>query len=88
MARSRHISIRACASPLGFPRVGIIVPRFGHTAVDRNRLKRRLREIVRQDVFPETRGLDIIIKVAPSAYSLAFAELRAALHGVLGRLST
>lgn len=64
------------------------MPRYGNTAVDRNRLKRRLREIVRQEVFPDERGLDIIIKTAPSAYSLTFAELRAAVHAVLGRLKT
>lgn len=67
--------------------MGVIVPRYGHTAVDRNRLKRRLREIVRQEVFPGDRGLDIILKVAPSAYTLDFGELRAAVHGVLGRLT-
>ena len=84
--RTRHFSIRACASPLGFPRVGIIVPRHGQSAVDRNRLKRRLREIIRQDVLPADRGLDIIVRAAPGAYAVPFAELRSEVSGLVRRL--
>ncbi len=86
MVRSRHFSIRACASPLGFPRVGIIVPRHGQSAVLRNRLKRRLREIVRHDVLVTERSVDIIVKTAPGAYAATFAELRTEMSGAIGRL--
>ena len=86
MVRSRHFSIRACASPLGFPRVGIVVPRHGQSAVLRNRLKRRLREIVRQDFLHGERGLDVVIKTAPAAYAATFAELRTEMNGALSRL--
>jgi ribonuclease P protein component len=54
--------------------------------VDRNRLKRRLREIIRQDVLPAERGLDIIVRTAPSAYAVPFADLRIEISGVLARL--
>ena len=54
--------------------------------MDRNRLKRRLREIIRQDVLPTDRGLDIIVKTAPSAYAVPFADLRIEVNGVMGRL--
>ena len=54
--------------------------------MNRNRLKRRLREIIRQDVLPAERGLDIIVKAAPGAYGVPFADLRTEVHGVLGRL--
>jgi ribonuclease P protein component len=54
--------------------------------VDRNRLKRRLREIIRQDVLPSEHGLDIIVKTARSAYAVPFADLRTEVTGVLGRL--
>ena len=37
------------------PRVGIVVPRHQHSAVDRNRLKRRLRELVRLELLPALR---------------------------------
>src|SRR5262249_58130229 len=41
--RTVHLDVRVHASPLGLSRVGIVVPRHQHSAVDRNRLKRRLR---------------------------------------------
>ena len=66
--------------------MGIIVPRHGHSAVNRNRLKRRVREIVRQDVLPTECSLDIIIRTAPAAYAVPFADLRIEMNGVLGRL--
>ena len=54
--------------------------------MDRNRLKRRLREIIRQDVLPSATGVDIIVKTAPSAYAVPFADLRVEMNGVLGRV--
>ena len=57
-------------------RVGIIVPRFGQTAVARNLLKRRLREIVRLDVLPLALPLDVIVRAAAPAYGLDFVRLR------------
>lgn len=62
------------------------MPRHGQSAVNRNRLKRRLREIIRQDVLPAERGLDIIIRTAPAAYAVPFADLRVEVNGVIGRL--
>jgi ribonuclease P protein component len=66
--------------------VGIIVPRHGQSAVNRNRLKRRLREIIRQDILPASCGLDIVVRTAPGAYSAPFADLRTEIQGVMGRL--
>lgn len=62
------------------------MPRHGQSAVNRNRLKRRLREIIRQDVLPGERGLDIVIRTAPGAYSVPFADLRVEVNGVISRL--
>jgi ribonuclease P protein component len=66
--------------------VGIIVPRHGHSAVLRNRLKRRLREIVRQDFLAGERAVDVVVRTAPTAYSATFAELRSEMNGALSRL--
>ena len=60
-----HLDVRVLASPLAFPRVGIVVPRHKHSAVDRNRLKRRLRELVRLELLPVLRAasaLDVAIR--------------------------
>ena len=62
------------------------MPRHGQSAVDRNRLKRRLREIIRQDVLPSNHGLDIIVRAAPGAYTVPFADLRIEVTGLIGRL--
>lgn len=42
-------------SPLPHARVGFVVPKYGHSSVDRNRLKRRLRELVRTRLLPALR---------------------------------
>jgi ribonuclease P protein component len=53
----------------------VIVPRHGHSAVDRNRLKRRLREIVRLRILSSLSSVDLVIRARPSAYALTFAVL-------------
>ena len=45
-------TLRAIASLRAFPRVGFVVPRYKHSAVDRNRLKRRLRELASLELLP------------------------------------
>ncbi|MEO7360864.1 MAG: ribonuclease P protein component, partial [Gemmatimonadaceae bacterium] len=41
--RTASMDVRAIASPGVCGRVGIIVPKYGHSSVDRNKVKRRLR---------------------------------------------
>jgi ribonuclease P protein component len=55
------------------------VPRHQHSAVDRNRLKRRLRELARVELLPSLRAgtaTDIAIRARREAYDAAFDELR------------
>jgi ribonuclease P protein component len=74
------------ASLLSFPRVGFIIPRHGRTAVERNRLKRRLREIVRTRLLPELPPLDLVIRTRPSAYAASVALLADDLRAVARQL--
>lgn len=80
--RSDHLEIFRAGAKDSTPRAGIIVPRYGHTIVRRNQLKRRLRECVRILWLPEARRSeradDILIRARPSAYDADFSELRAA----------
>ena len=57
-------------------RVGIIVPKYGHSSVDRNKVKRRLRELVRLHVLPVLPAIDVVLRAAPKAYTRSFDELR------------
>jgi ribonuclease P protein component len=58
------------------PRAAIVVPRHGRTAVERNRLKRRLREIIRRCWLPVAPPADLVIRARPAAYAREFGELR------------
>lgn len=59
------------------------MPRFGNSAVERNRVKRRLRELIRLELLPGTPPLDMLIRASKSAYGLSFGAMR----GELLRLS-
>lgn len=78
------------SSPGSGPRVGLVVPKHGHAAVKRNRLKRRLREICRREVLPELRGgrlqVDILVRARRGAYEGSYQQLRVELVRVVGEL--
>ena len=56
------------------------MPKHGHTIVDRNRLRRRLREIGRLEVLPRLdthlRDLDFLVRARREAYHVSFQQLR------------
>lgn len=63
------------------------MPRHGRSAVDRNRLKRRLREVMRTEVLPSMSGIDLVVRAAPRAYDLEFDVIREEVGGAVRRLS-
>jgi len=67
--------------------VGVIVPLFGHTAVARNVLKRRLRDLARTELLPSMPAIDAVIRAMPGAYALDFDALRAELGRVSARVA-
>jgi ribonuclease P protein component len=77
--RSPGFSVLFRANPFGVPRLGLIVPkRVFPRAVDRNRMKRRLRELFRTQ---QTRlgSRDILIRL--TAREVALAEIERCLVG-------
>jgi ribonuclease P protein component len=67
----------------GHARIGLIVARHQSSAVARNRLRRRLREIWRRDIRPGSPPLpawDVIARARREAYSATFEQLRSELH--------
>jgi ribonuclease P protein component len=67
-------------SSFAFPRVGVVVPKHKHSAVERNLLKRRLREVLRKDVLPKLRDgkvtADILVRARREAYLATFSQLQ------------
>ena len=74
--RTAHCDVRVGASLVHLGRVGIVVPKFGRTAVARNRVKRRLAELVRRELLAHIGASDLLIRARPEAYMATFEELR------------
>lgn len=85
--RTEHLDLRAAASPVQHPRVGLIVPKHKRTIVERNRLKRRLREIVRVDVLRTLPAIDFVIRARPEAYDASMTMLRSEVQRGAARLA-
>ncbi len=88
---SGAVEVFARPSPAGRPRLAVVVPRHGRTIVERNRVRRRLREIARRDWLPEavSRGveIDVVVRAGPDAYVASFDELRDSLCSGLEAVS-
>jgi ribonuclease P protein component len=70
--------------------VGIVVPRHQHSAVDRNALKRRLRELVRIDLLPALRArpsLDVAIRARRESYAATLELLRTDVLAIHSRVT-
>lgn len=73
---------------LGHPRLGVVVPRHGRTAVRRNRLRRRLREMARRRILPRLTSVDVVIRSKSPAYDAPLADLEGDLTGWLHSLDS
>ncbi len=78
--RTDHLEVRALASLLPYARVGFVVPKYKHSGVARNQLKRRLREIVRTRLLATLPPGDVVIRTNPAAYAASFEQLTAELE--------
>ncbi|MDQ6737481.1 MAG: ribonuclease P protein component [Gemmatimonadota bacterium] len=88
--KSGLMDVRVTASPSLCARVGIIVPKFGHIIVERNRLRRRIREIVRVRMLPvlqQAPPTDVLVRALPRAYSASFDVLEREIEGIVARLA-
>jgi ribonuclease P protein component len=73
--QTERLEARASASPLAHSRAGVIVPKHRRKIVERNLVKRRLRELVRMILLPGLEGVDVLIRAKPEAYDSSFAQL-------------
>jgi ribonuclease P protein component len=78
-SRTRHLDVLDSDSPASFARVGVVVPRYGHTAVRRNLLKRRLKEALRQELVPRLdeagAARDVLVRARREAYDAEYGDL-------------
>jgi ribonuclease P protein component len=68
------------------PKVGFVVSRAVGSAVVRNRVKRRLRELMRRRLASLPGGCLLVVRAHPAAAGARQADLAADLDLVLGRL--
>lgn len=68
-------------------RVGLVVPRFKQSAVARNRLKRRLRELTRVRLLPADLPADVVLRIRPDAYAATFEALASDVARALAQLT-
>lgn len=84
------MDVFADRSPAGRPRVGVVVPRHGHTIVERNRVRRRLQEIARRGWLPgaweEGREVDVLLRARRGAYGTSHEDLRRAVLEAIDEL--
>jgi ribonuclease P protein component len=95
--KTRHLDVFVSTSPVARSRIGLVVPKprkktvpdgvkIRGAAVERNRLKRRLREVARVEVLPALDGrgcaVDVLVRARPEAYGAGYQELRAELRAL------
>ena len=75
-ARRTHLDIHWSPAEAPHPRLGLIVPKFRHTAPERNRLRRRLKELWRRELQNSLVPLDVVVRARRESYAASFTALR------------
>jgi ribonuclease P protein component len=81
------LGLKSLANGLAENRFGIMVGlKVSKKAVERNKIKRRLRAIIRAEAVNLAKGFDVVITVLPAAKKAEFAVLQASLLSHLRKL--
>ena len=82
--RTDHLDLFTRPSPVGFSRLAVVVSKGDQSAVRRNQLRRRLREIGRREVLPVLEAAtDVVARTRRAAYGADFETLRREFVGSL-----
>ena len=88
--KTSHLDVFFLSTGLPRPRVGVVVPKYGQRAVDRNLVKRRVREVLRREVLPRLGEaevkLDVLVRIRRGAYHTSYERLREELVGITEEL--
>lgn len=82
---SRLLVLRSQRTGRPGTRVGLSTPRALGGAVQRNRVRRRLRDLVREQLDATESGWDLLLIARPEAGAATYAELRETLRSLLER---
>ncbi len=85
--RGRLFSVHALPNSVGRPRLGLSVSKKVGTAVRRNAVRRRLKEIFRSTSPTLPEELDFVISARPAAADASFRELNKEFLYALRRLN-
>lgn len=84
--RTSHLDVFFTPNPSFGPRFGLVVPKHRRRVVDRNRLRRRLRELGRVELLPpleaQSLAMDVLIRARAEAYLAPFGVLQAEMREV------
>jgi len=86
--QTEHLEARASASLLRYGRIGVVVPKYRRNIVERNRVRRRLRELARIRLLPVLGNVDLLIRAKPSAYTSGFPELTREIDHIAGMIKS
>jgi ribonuclease P protein component len=86
--QTEHLEARASASLLRYARIGVVVPKYKRNIVERNRVRRRLRELARTRLLPLLGNVDLLIRAKPSAYGSGFPELAGEVDQIAGMVNS
>jgi ribonuclease P protein component len=78
--KTSHLDVFFLSSGGDGARVGVVVPKHHRRVVDRNRIKRRLREVCRRELLPRMREsdlhLDLLIRARREVYEASYRQLQ------------
>ncbi len=78
--KTSHLDVFFLSSEGTRARLGLVVPKHRRRVVDRNRLKRRLREVGRRELLPRLarvgQGGDLLIRARREAYGASYQQFR------------
>ena len=86
VCRGRLFSVHALPNTIGRPRLGLSVSKKVGTAVKRNLVRRRLKEIFRSLLADVPGDLDLFVSARSVAAHASFEELEGEFRRALGKL--
>jgi ribonuclease P protein component len=82
---TRLLVLRSLRTDRPETRIGLSTPRSLGGAVQRNRVRRRLRELIRERIEDVGVGWDLLLIARPEAGAASYAELREAVRSLLAK---